>query len=191
VIHPKALVDDESVIGEGTDVWAFAHIMKGVKIGDRCSFGDHAFVESGAVIGNCVTVKNQVLIWDGVVIEDDVFVGPRVTFTNDRFPRSPRGHSAAERYESTDSWLVQTKVGKGASIGACVTICPGLELGRHCMIAAGSVVTKNVANYALMMGSPARRVQDVCSCGKKLSGPYTHTTCLNCGETPSDRSKSG
>lgn len=190
MIHPKALVDDESVLGEGTDVWAFTHIMKGAKIGNRCSFGDHAFVESGAVIGNCVTVKNQVLIWDGVIIEDDVFVGPRVTFTNDRFPRSPRGRSAADRYESIESWLVQTKVRQGASIGAGATICPGIELGRHCMIAAGSVVTKSVADYALVMGSPARRVQDVCSCGKKLSGPYTQTTCEHCGETPLDRSQS-
>lgn len=187
MIHPKALVDDESVLGEGTDVWAFAHIMKGVTIGERCSFGDHAFVESGAIIGNRVTVKNQVLIWDGVLIEDDVFVGPRVTFTNDRFPRSPRGRSAAERYESIDSWLLPTIVRQGASIGAGVTICPGLELGRHCMIAAGSVVTKNVADYALVMGSPARRVHDVCSCGKKLSGSYTQTTCEHCGEMPDQR----
>lgn len=184
MIHPKALVDDESVLGEGTDVWAYAHIMKNVTVGQRCSFGDHAFVESGAVIGNQVTVKNQVLIWEGIVIEDDVFVGPRVTFTNDRFPRSPRGRAAADRYDSKDSWLVQTTVRRGASIGANATICPGVELGRHCMIGAGSVVTKNVPNYALVIGSPARHVYDVCSCGKPLSGPHQQTTCEHCGETP-------
>ena len=169
-------MDDESVLGEGTDVWAFAHIMKGAKIGNRCSFGDHAFVESGAVIGNGVTVKNQVVIWDGVTIEDDVFVGPRVTFTNDLFPRSPRGRSGADRYQ-VGRFLAgkNPRFDKGRPIGANATICPGVELGRHCMIAAGSVVTKDVGDYALVMGSPARHVQDVCSCGKKLSW-YPHRT---------------
>lgn len=187
MIHPHALVDDESVLGEGTDVWAFAHIMKGVQIGKRCSFGDHVFVESGVVIGDGVTVKNQVLLFEGVTIEDDVFIGPRVTFTNDRLPRSPRGKSAAERYRSKDSWLVPTVVRNGASIGANATICPGVVLGRSCMIAAGAVVTKDIPSYALMMGSPARHVADVCQCGQKLDGPWTQATCEHCGQSPQQR----
>ncbi|SMP68569.1 Acetyltransferase (isoleucine patch superfamily) [Neorhodopirellula lusitana] len=187
MIHDQALVDDLSVLGEGTDVWAYAHIMKGVQIGKRCSFGDHAFVESGAVIGNNVTVKNQVLIWEGITIEDDVFVGPRVTFTNDVFPRSPRGKSAAERYDLKSSWLVSTTVGQGASIGAGAIICPGANLGRYCMVAAGSVVTKDVPDFALVMGNPARHVGDVCSCGSKLDGPASQSTCQHCGQTPEQR----
>lgn len=188
MIHEKALVDDASRLGEGTDVWAYAHIMAGADVGQRCSFGDHAFVESGATIGNNVTVKNQVLIWEGITIEDDVFVGPRVTFTNDRLPRSPRGKSAQQRYDAKATWLVCTTVRRGASIGAGATICPGLDLGHCCMIAAGSVVTKDVPPHALMMGSPARHVGDVCSCGQKLNGPHNQSTCDHCGETPRQRS---
>ena len=187
MIHEKALVDDLSVLGEGTDVWAYAHIMKGCVVGSRCSFGDHAFVESGATIGNNVTVKNQVLIWEGIKIEDDVFVGPRVTFTNDMLPRSPRGASAAHRYDLKETWLVSLVVGKGASIGAGATICPGANLGRFSMVAAGSVVTKDVPDFALVMGNPARHVDDVCGCGKKLSGGHDETTCEHCGQTPEER----
>lgn len=193
MIHPNALVDDESVLGPETDVWAFAHIMKDVVVGSRCSFGDHTFVESGAIIGDNVTVKNQVLIWEGITIEDDVFVGPRVTFTNDRYPRSPRsqslrgGRCLADNYKNRDSWLVTTTVRRGASIGGGATICPGLELGRYCMIGAGSVVTRNVPDYTLVVGNPARPVHDVCSCGKKLSGDHRETICDHCGETPEQR----
>lgn len=187
MIHPQALVDDESVLGTGTDVWAFAHVMTGAVVGTRCSLGDHCFVESGAVIGDNVTVKNQVLIWEGITIEDDVFIGPRVTFTNDRFPRSPRGQAAAARYNQDKTWLVPTTVRGGASIGAGAVICPGIELGRCCMIAAGAVVTKDVPAFAMMMGSPARHVGDVCVCGQKLAGPAAESDCSHCGQTARQR----
>ena len=98
MIHPKALVDDADAIGSGTNVWAFAHVMAGARVGHHCNIGDHAFVETGAIVGNNVTLKNHVLIWEGITIEDDVFVGPGVIFTNDRFPRSPRMSSAKQRY---------------------------------------------------------------------------------------------
>ena len=100
MIHPNALVDCLDSVGEGTNVWAYAHVMSGAKIGRDCNIGDHAFVESGAVIGDGVTVKNSVLVWEGVMIEDNVFVGPRVTFTNDRQPRSPRNERVSFRYQS-------------------------------------------------------------------------------------------
>lgn len=188
MIHPQALVDDSEVIGCETNVWAFAHIMSGARVGSRCNIGDHAFIESGAVLGNNVTVKNHVLIWEGITIEDDVFLGPRVTFTNDRFPRSPRMANVRQRYADKAAWLLPTVVRQGASLGAAATICPGLELGKFCMVAAGSVVTKDVESYCLVMGSPARRVHYVCSCGQKLAGHYLQSDCLNCGETAATRS---
>ena len=124
--------------------------MKGAKIGTNCNIGDHAFIEDGAVLGNRVTVKNQALIWSSIHIMSDVFIGPRVTFTNDRFPRSARNLDVEEvnlRYSSTSRWLEQTVVHKGASIGAGAVIGPGLTIGPYAMIGAGSVVTKGVPGH--------------------------------------------
>ncbi|QEG38984.1 N-acetyltransferase [Roseimaritima ulvae] len=188
MIHPQALVDDREAVGCETNVWAFAHIMSGARVGNHCNIGDHAFVESGAVVGNNVTIKNQVLIWEGITIEDDVFVGPGVIFTNDRYPRSPRMANARQRYADKAAWLQPTRVRRGASLGAAATICPGLELGHYCMVAAGAVVTQNVAAFSLVMGSPARQVHYVCSCGQKLAGHYLQSDCLHCGETATSRS---
>jgi acetyltransferase-like isoleucine patch superfamily enzyme len=187
VIHKHAIVDDADAVGEGTNVWAFAHVMAGARVGRGCSIGDHAFIESGAVIGNNVTLKNQTLVWEGITIEDDVFVGPRVVFSNDRFPRSPRMERAKTRYAEKSNWLERTVVRRGCSIGAGATICPGIELGGFSMIAAGALVTKDVRPYSLVMGSPARHVGDVCSCGQRLSGSYLETDCSACGETPDQR----
>ena len=179
--HATALVETND-IGTDTNVWAYAHVMRGASVGNRCNIGDHAFVESGAIVGNNVTLKNNVCVWHGVTIEDDDFVGPSVTFTNDRNPRSPRMDAAAERYESQDKWLEKTLVGRGCSIGAAATICPGIKLGEYSMIAAGSVVTRDVPAYALVMGNPARIAAHVCTCGQKLSGPFDTTDCEHCGE---------
>ncbi|MGI9470279.1 MAG: acyltransferase [Rubripirellula sp.] len=189
MIHPQALVDDAERIGLGTNVWAFAHVMSGARVGNHCNIGDHAFVESGAVIGDNVTVKNCVLVWEGVRIEDDVFVGPRVTFTNDRSPRSPRMGVAKQRYERKEHWLAETVVRQGCSIGAASTICPGVELGCFSMVAAGSVVTKDVAPFSLVMGTPARHTAFVCRCGQKLDGDYRESDCRSCGETAVCRSR--
>lgn len=186
MIHPTALVETQH-IGESTHVWAFAHIMHGAQIGNHGNIGDHAFVEGGAVIGDRVTLKNRVCVWDGVTIEDDVFIGPGVMFTNDKNPRSPRSQKARGRYASRSRWLSPTLVRRGCSIGAAATIVPGIELGVYCMVGAGSVVTKSVPAYALVCGSPARQVADVCGCGQKLSGPFDQTTCEHCGETAEDR----
>ncbi len=187
MIHPQALVDDAQAIGGDTHVWAFAHIMSGARVGSGCNIGDHAFIESGAVVGNRVTIKNHVLIWEGVTIEDDVFVGPRVTFTNDRYPRSPRMPAARSRYADKTEWLLPTVVRQGASIGAASTLCPGIELGPYSMVAAGAVVTRDVEAYSLVLGSPARHVHYVCSCGHKLAGHYLQFDCPNCGETAAAR----
>ena len=185
-IHPTALVESDEV-GSGSSIWAFVHVMKGAKLGSNVNVGDHAFIEAGAIVGNNVTIKNQVLIWEGVQIEDNCFIGPRATFTNDRNPRSPRMPISKERYRDKVNWLARTIVREGSSIGAAATICPGIELGAYCMIAAGAVVTGNVPPFALMMGVPAKHVADVCACGQRLHGRYDETDCKYCGTTAAER----
>ncbi|MFO0790078.1 MAG: acyltransferase [Pirellulales bacterium] len=184
--HPAALVETDDV-GAGTRVWAFAHVMRGARVGACCNVGDHAFVESGAIVGNNVTLKNNVCLWAGVTLEDDVFVGPNATFTNDRYPRSPRMPEAAARYETTECWLSPTVVEQGVSIGANATIVPGVRIGRYSMIAAGALVTGDVAPFSLMVGAPARQLGFVCRCGQKLLGNYRTSSCSACGETPQMR----
>jgi acetyltransferase-like isoleucine patch superfamily enzyme len=183
MIHPQALVDDADAIGRDTNVWAYAHVMAGARVGNCCNIGDHAFVEAGAIVGNNVTVKNGVLIWDGIAIEDDVFVGPGAIFTNDQFPRSPRMPGARQRYSRKSNWMAKTVARRGCSIGAGAVICPGITLGCYSMVAAGAVVTRDVEPHALVAGTPARRVGYVCTCGQKLAGHYTQSDCQVCGET--------
>jgi acetyltransferase-like isoleucine patch superfamily enzyme len=179
-IHPTALVDSDA-IGEGTRIWAYAQVMHHAQIGANCNIGSHAFIENGARIGNNVTLKNHVCVWQGVTIEDDVFVGPMVAFTNDVRPRSPRMAVVHERYSDPRNWLVPTVVQQGASLGANATILAGVRIGRYSMIGAGATVTKDVEPFALMVGCPARRVGYVCRCGQKLNGISTESTCAQCG----------
>jgi acetyltransferase-like isoleucine patch superfamily enzyme len=183
-VHPQALVECET-IGKGSRVWAFAHVMEGASLGTDCNVGDHAFLETGSYVGNNVTIKNHVCIWEGIVIEDDVFLGPYVVFTNDKYPRSPRMSRTSNRYRQKETWLESTVVKQGSSIGANSTIMPGITLGAYSMIAAGSIVTRDVEPHALMAGSPARRVGTVCFCGLKTS-PQTGPTCPNCNATIAD-----
>lgn len=184
--HPAALVETDDV-GLGTRVWAFAHVMRGARVGTCCNIGDHAFLEAGAAIGNNVTLKNNVCIWAGITLEDDVFVGPNATFTNDRYPRSPRMPQVKARYEAPERWLSPTVVERGVSIGANATLVPGIRIGRYSMIAAGSIVTADVPPFSLMVGTPARVVGCVCRCGQKLLADYRTTSCDVCGETPQMR----
>ena len=142
--HANALVESGS-IGARTRIWAFAHVLPGAQIGEDCNICDGVFVEGKVVVGNRVTVKCGVQLWDGVVLEDDVFVGPNVTFTNDRFPRSREYPEA----------FLKTVVRKGASIGANATILPGLTIGKRAMVGAGAVVTKDVPANAVVVGNPA------------------------------------
>ena len=183
-VHPLALVECET-IGQGSRIWAFAHVMKGASLGNDCNVGDHAFLETGSWVGNNVTIKNHVCIWEGIVIEDDVFLGPHVVFTNDKYPRSPRMSRTASRYQQKENWLERTVVERGSSIGANSTIMPGITLGAYSMIAAGSIVTRDVEPHALMAGSPAKRVGTVCFCGLKTP-PNPGPTCPNCNATISD-----
>lgn len=143
--HPAAIVESTS-IGEGTRVWAFAHVLPGAVIGRDCNICDNVFVESGAVVGDRVTVKCGVQLWSGVEIHDDVFLGPNATFTNDPFPRS----------RQYDRPLRTSVVERGASIGANATLLPGVRVGRNAMVGAGAVVTGDVPANAIVVGNPAR-----------------------------------
>ncbi len=148
--HPQALVESER-IGKGTRIWAFAHVLPGAVIGEDCNVCDHVFVENDVVVGDRVTLKCGVQLWDGIRLEDDVFVGPNATFTNDPFPRSRRHLEAYPR----------TLVREGASIGANATILCGLTVGRRAMVGAGAVVTRSVPAHAVVVGNPARIVRYV------------------------------
>jgi acetyltransferase-like isoleucine patch superfamily enzyme len=158
--HPQALCESTD-IGDGTRVWAFAHVMRGARIGAGCNVGDHAFVEGGAIVGDNVTIKNNVLLWDGVTVEDDVFLGPNVVFTNDRNPR-------AAFKKPVEEYLVPTHVQRGASIGANATIVCGTTIGVGAFVGAGSVVVQDVPARALVVGNPARPIGWMCDCGERL-----------------------
>jgi UDP-2-acetamido-3-amino-2,3-dideoxy-glucuronate N-acetyltransferase len=145
--HPLAVVESPNV-GAGTRVWAFAHILPGATIGADCNICDHTFIENDVRIGNRVTVKCGVQLWDGMTIEDDVFIGPNATFTNDAFPRS--GHKPAQ--------FAKTLIRAGSSIGANATVLPGLVISEGALIGAGAVVTRNVPAHAIVSGNPARIV---------------------------------
>jgi len=143
--HPQALCES-SHIGDGTRIWAFAHILPGAVIGRECNICDHVFIENDVRVGDRVTVKCGVQLWDGLRVEDDVFIGPNATFTNDRFPRSK---AYPEKFP-------ETLIGKRASIGANATILPGISIGQGAMVGAGAVVTKSVPPHAIVAGNPAR-----------------------------------
>ncbi len=143
--HPTALVESDQ-IGEGTLVWAYAHILPGARIGRDCTICDHTFIENDVIVGDRVTIKCGVQLWDGLRVEDDVFLGPNATFTNDRFPRS-RQHLAE---------YPRTVIKRGASIGANATLAPGLVIGEMAMVGAGAVVTQNAPPHSKLAGNPAR-----------------------------------
>ncbi|GLS03406.1 isomerase [Chitiniphilus shinanonensis] len=146
-VHPSGLCESTQ-IGDGTRVWAFAHVLPGARVGADCNICDQVFIENDVVLGDRVTVKCGVQLWDGLRIGDDVFIGPNATFTNDRFPRSKQYPEA----------FAQTRIEHHASIGANATILPGLTIGQHAMIGAGAVVTHSVPPYAIVVGNPARIV---------------------------------
>lgn len=158
-IHASAFVDDGAQIGAGTRIWHFCHVLGGAVIGERCSLGQNVVVMNGTRIGNNVKIQNNVSVYEGVTLEDDVFCGPSMVFTNVINPRS---------HVSRKNEYRKTLVKHGASIGANATIVCGATLGEFCFIGAGAVVSKDVLPYALMVGVPARRVGWVCECGEKL-----------------------
>lgn len=178
-IHPTAIVENDQ-IGANSRIWAYVHIMAGAQVGKNCNIGDHSFIESGACIGDNTTIKNGNMIWDGVTLEDGVFVGPHVFFTNDLFPRSPRLPQARERYRGREKWLVPTLVKRAASLGAGAIVLGGVTIGEYSMVAAGAVVTKDVPPYALVKGNPARVCGWVCQCGQPLIFNNNIAACSAC-----------
>ena len=172
-VHESAYVDDGATIGVGTRIWHFCHVMGGATIGERCSLGQNVVVMNGVRIGNNVKIQNNVSVYEGVQLEDDVFCGPSMVFTN---VANPRSHiSRKNEYQPT---LVR----RGSTVGANATIVCGTTLGEYSFIGAGTVVTRDVPAYGLMVGVPARRVGWMCKCGVRL--PHTgEGSCKACGET--------
>lgn len=170
-LHESSYVDDNVSIGNGTKIWHFCHIQSGAKIGENCILGQNVNVANNVIIGNNVKIQNNVSVYEGVEIEDNVFCGPSCVFTNDINPRAcfPKGH---ENYK-------KTLVKKGATIGANATIVCGNVIGENAMVAAASVVTKDVSDNALVQGVPARQVGWICECGEIL---YDSKVCLKCGK---------
>lgn len=168
-VHESSYIDEDVSIGEGTKIWHFCHIHKGAQIGEKCSLGQNVNVSNNVKIGNGVKIQNNVSVYEGVELEDYVFCGPSMVFTNDLTPRSkyPKGSAGYKR----------TLVKYGASIGANATIVCGNTIGEWSMIASGAVVTKDVPAYALMAGIPAKQVGWVCECGTPLKENYKCNSC--------------
>jgi UDP-2-acetamido-3-amino-2,3-dideoxy-glucuronate N-acetyltransferase len=172
--HPTAIIDEGCEIGEGTKIWHFAHILHGSKLGKGCSFGQNVVIGPDVCLGNNVKIQNNVLVCTGVTLEDDVFCGPLIGFTN---VINPRSH-ILRRHE-----YKKTLVKRGASIGASAAIVCGTTIGRYAFVAAGAVVTRDVPDYALVMGVPARQAGWICYCGIRLSDDGPDVVCSACGKS--------
>ena len=170
-VHPSSYIDEDVEIGEGTKIWYFSHIQSGARIGKYCNLGQNVNVSNRVKIGDHVKIQNNVSVYEGVELEDYVFCGPSCVFTNDLTPKclNPKGSAG----------YLKTLVKYGASIGANATVVCGHTIGKHAMIAAGAVVTKNVRDHALMAGVPAKRIAWVCECGGIMR---EELTCPECGK---------
>jgi UDP-2-acetamido-3-amino-2,3-dideoxy-glucuronate N-acetyltransferase len=168
MFHPLADIRSKD-IGDSTNIWQFCVVLEGAKIGNNCNICANVFIENEVYVGNNVTIKNQVQLWDGVTIEDGVFIGPNVTFSNDKYPRSKSANFSPQR----------TTIHMGASIGAAAVILPNISIGRYAMIGAGSVITKDVSDFEIWYGNPARLRGYVCKCGTTMS---TKSLCGECDE---------
>jgi UDP-2-acetamido-3-amino-2,3-dideoxy-glucuronate N-acetyltransferase len=152
-VHPQALVETDEV-GAGTRIWAFAHVLPGARLGSDCNVCDHTYIEGGVVVGDRVTIKSGVFLWEGMVVEDDAFLGPQATFTNDRFPRSRQ------------DWTCEgITIRRGASIGAGAVVLPGVTIGERAMVGAGAVVVRDVEPDTVVVGNPARVVRRLAATG--------------------------
>lgn len=169
-LHESSYVDDDVKIGKDTKIWYFSHIQSGAVIGEKCNIGQNVNIGNNVRIGNHVKIQNNVSIYEGVELEDYVFCGPSCVFTNDLTPRC--------KYPKNAKHYEKTLIKRGASIGANATIVCGNTVGENALIASGAVVTKDVPDYALMAGVPARRIGWICECGHILKDSYT---CPECG----------
>ncbi|MBF0121906.1 MAG: N-acetyltransferase [Candidatus Omnitrophica bacterium] len=173
--HETALVDSGAQIGDGTRIWAFVNIQKGVVIGKNCNICDHCFIEKNVIIGDKVTIKNGVSVYEGITLEEGVFVGPNATFVNDRYPRS-----------RNPSWeLEKSIVKKGATIGANSTIMCGVMVGSYAVVGAGAVVVTDVPAHAILVGNPARQIGWADQDGKRLNEQLQGPSGRRYHETPS------
>jgi len=183
-VHESSYIDEACSIGKGTKIWHFCHIMQGSVIGENCNLGQNVVISPSCVIGNNVKIQNNVSIYTGVILEDDVFCGPSAVFTNVVNPRS--------HYPRKDEYR-RTLVMRGASIGANATVVCGVTLGRYCFIGAGAVVTRDIPDYAMAYGNPARLRGWICYCGVKLNlgGPSDNIESETCGACGRDYRKNG
>lgn len=172
-VHPSSYVDEPCEIGDGTMIWHFCHIMANTTLGKNCRIGQNVVISPRVIIGNNVKIQNNVSVYTGVILEDDVFCGPSMVFTNVFNPRS-----AVPR--NTEADFLNTLVKKGASIGANATIVCGVTIGAYAFIGAGAVVTKDVPDYALVYGNPAKQQGWICYCGVKLPKSQDTLTCTDC-----------
>ncbi len=181
-VHHTGEVSADAVIGNGVRIWNHSQVRAGAAVGDHSSLGKNVYVDAGVSIGARCKIQNNVSIYHGVTIEDGVFVGPHVCFTNDRLPRAINPDGSLK---GTEDWELETTVVRyGASIGAHSVLLSGLIVGRFALVAAGSVVTRDVPDHALVVGSPARVVAYVCACGVRLSDTVAAQSyiCLHCRE---------
>jgi UDP-2-acetamido-3-amino-2,3-dideoxy-glucuronate N-acetyltransferase len=172
-VHESSYIDEDVSIGEGTGIWYFSHVQKGARIGKNCTIGQNVNIANNVIIGSNVKIQNNVSVYEGVELEDYVFCGPSMVFTNIKNPR-------CKYPQKGSSYYVKTLVKEGASIGANATIICGHTIGKHALIAAGAVVASDVPDYALMVGVPAKRRGWVCECGEQLK---EELICKNCGRT--------
>ena len=173
-VHESSYIDEGVEIGTGTTIWHFCHLLTGTRVGERCRIGQNVVIGPRATIGNNVKIQNNVSVYEGVTLEDDVFCGPSMVFTNIATPRA-----AFPRNKSEDNLI--TLVKRGASIGANATIICGHTIGEHALIGAGAVVTKDVPAYAVVYGNPARQHGWACECGIPLPTNQGDLKCSGCG----------
>ncbi len=170
-VHPTSIVDEGAVIGEGTRIWHFCHVMKGARLGRDCVIGQNVFIGAEVVVGDRVKIQNNVSVYTGVTLEDEVFVGPSVVFTNVRTPRS---------HVSRRHAFEPTRIGRGATLGANATIVSGVTVGEYAFVGAGAVVTRDVPPFGLVYGNPARLKGWVCRCGVRLAASGTAVATFAC-----------
>ena len=171
-VHESSYADEGCKIGDGTKIWHFSHVMAGARIGRDCNIGQNVLIASGVVIGDNVKIQNNVSVYTGVVLEDDVFCGPSAVFTN---VVNPRSHVARR------DQFQRTVIRRGATLGANSTIMCGHTVGRYALVGAGAVVTKNVPDYALIVGNPGRIAGWTCECGNKLANGAAVPSAAACG----------